>query len=249
MECFERNLFGDSRNWPLGVRKGDLCLLYNYNRQIVYGLWKAESNGKKDIVPDAWKGLYKFQVKVLLASKERTGIPTINLKRIFRNDPDFYKRHEVAPIIQRELHQFLASGYYVQVVTGSELGRMEEDFRRKFPREYHCSDGHDVRSRAEQIIDEWLARNQVYHEYERLINVPEQLIPDFTVYNREDKPVYIEFWGLIGYPEYEKRRLKKCELYTKYNLYPLIELYDSDVKNIDFELKRKLSERKVEIPP
>jgi len=38
----------------------------------------------------------------------------------------------------------------------------------------------------------------VYHEYERLANLPEALIPDFTLYAADGRPVFVEFWGLIA---------------------------------------------------
>jgi hypothetical protein len=32
IECFERNLFGAGAAWPLRVRRGNLCFLFNYYR-------------------------------------------------------------------------------------------------------------------------------------------------------------------------------------------------------------------------
>jgi len=44
-----------------------------------------------------------------------------------------------------------------------------------------------------------------------LANVPEHLVPDFTVYTAERRPVFIEFWGIMDDPNYQQRRLRKCE--------------------------------------
>ena len=59
-ECWQRNLFGAGKSWPTGVRSGDLCLLYNYTRggeHRIYGVYRAVSNGARNIVPEAWEGI------------------------------------------------------------------------------------------------------------------------------------------------------------------------------------------------
>jgi hypothetical protein len=179
-------------------------------------------------------------------SKERISIPAINLNRIFKNYPNFYSRSIVPIQIREDFIQYFAAGYMKKIQQGLELTKLEDDFRMKYPREYHCSDGHDVRSQGEMIIDNWFSKNHVYHEYERLINIPEQLIPDFTLYDFQEKPVYLEYWGLAGKPEYDNRKLKKCEIYSKY-VFPIIEIFPKDLHNIDYSLKSHLEKRKIKI--
>ena len=78
-----------------------------------------------------------------------------------------------------------------------------------------------------------------YSQYERLINIPDQLIPDFTVYTSKEKPVYIEFWGLLDDPEYVARKNRKCEIYARYR-FPMIELHRHELQNLDFYMTQKL---------
>lgn len=245
-ECFERSLFGDSRAWPLNVSCGELCLLYNYNTKMLHGIWITKCNGKKDIVPSAWNGKYKYQVRVELASKERISIPDINTGKLFPNLPNWYKQSTISGSHANDILDYFASVYNIPRERGADNKEIEQDYRLKYPRQVKCDDGHSVRSKSEYIIDNWLSQHRIYHEYERLINIPEMLIPDFTIYDRKDSPVYIEHWGLLSDSAYQNRRMKKCKIYVHYQL-PLIEMYESDIQNIDFSLRTKLIEKNIGI--
>jgi DNA modification methylase len=66
-ECFDRMLFATNRLYGenvLKIRKGDLLFLLNLDTDTLYGTFHAKSNGGKDLVPDAWKGRYPYQVQV-----------------------------------------------------------------------------------------------------------------------------------------------------------------------------------------
>jgi DNA modification methylase len=66
-ECFDRMLFATSRVYGesvLKIRKDDLLFLLNLDSDILYGTFRAKSDGAKNIVPEAWKGRYPYQVQV-----------------------------------------------------------------------------------------------------------------------------------------------------------------------------------------
>ena len=66
-ECFERMLFATNRVYGesvLNIKKDDILFLLNLNTDIIYGTFRAVSNGGKDLVPEAWKGRYPYQVRV-----------------------------------------------------------------------------------------------------------------------------------------------------------------------------------------
>ena len=66
-ECFNRMLFATSRVYGenvLKIRRGDLLFLLNLDTDTLYGTFLAESPGAKNIVPEAWKGRYPYQVEV-----------------------------------------------------------------------------------------------------------------------------------------------------------------------------------------
>lgn len=240
-ECFERNLFGAKAAWPLSVKAGDLCFLFNYYGQekLNYGVFQAVGNGARNIVAGAWGSQYPCQVRVQLCSKERIAVPRSNIGSIV-TDPDSLRvRNKLFGEPAQKLLEYFAGSFSRGFETGQRMDAMEEDFRLRYPRKFHCSDGHDVRSLSEQSIDEWLSTHQVYHEYERLANVPEHLVPDFTVYTADRHPVFIEFWGMMDDPTYQQRRLRKCEVYARHRC-TLIELYQDDLRNRDFSLRTKL---------
>jgi hypothetical protein len=64
--------------------------------------------------------------------------------------------------------------------------------------------------------------------------------------NGRPQAVYIEFWGLENDPKYVERKRNKIEIYRKYE-FPLVELVDSDVQNIDDILPRKLLQFKIKV--
>jgi DNA modification methylase len=66
-ECFDRMLFGTTRVYGesvLKIRKGDLLFLVNLDTDVLYGPFKARSDGSKDLVRLAWSGRYPYQVHV-----------------------------------------------------------------------------------------------------------------------------------------------------------------------------------------
>jgi DNA modification methylase len=71
-ECFDRMLFATSRIYGenvLKIRRGDLLFLLNLDTDTIYGTFLAKSHGAKNIVPEAWKGRYPYQVQVLRDGK------------------------------------------------------------------------------------------------------------------------------------------------------------------------------------
>jgi DNA modification methylase len=46
------------------VKKGDILFLLNLDSNTLYGTFRAKSDGRKNIVPEAWGGGYPFQVEV-----------------------------------------------------------------------------------------------------------------------------------------------------------------------------------------
>jgi len=112
----------------------------------------------------------------------------------------------------------------------------EQDFRTKFPANIRAEDGHKVRSRAEQLIDNWLYHKGIVHAYERRVPIEEEVYSDFFI--PIGQKVWIEFWGLDEL-KYNKRKEIKKSFYKK-NKKNLIELTDKDVENLDDIMPIKL---------
>ncbi len=66
-ECLDRMLFATSRVYGesvLKIKKDDLLFLLNLETDTLYGTFRAKSDGAKNIVPEAWRGRYPYQVQV-----------------------------------------------------------------------------------------------------------------------------------------------------------------------------------------
>lgn len=117
----------------------------------------------------------------------------------------------------------------------SEIENEESNFHNKFLPTFRTEDGHVVRSKAEQIIDNWLYHKGIVHAYERRVPIAEEVYCDFFIPKGN---IWIEFWGLEE-KEYLKRKELKKSLYQK-NGKNLIELTDKDIANLDDVLPNKL---------
>ncbi len=120
--------------------------------------------------------------------------------------------------------------------TASEVEAEENNFRTKFPATFRAEDGHMVRSKAEQIIDNWLYHKGIIHAYERRVPVAEEMYCDFFI--PIGQKVWIEFWGLQETKYLNRKELKK-KFYTAHQK-NLIELNDKEIENLDDIMPLKL---------
>jgi len=107
------------------------------------------------------------------------------------------------------------------------------------PARYKCNDDHVVKSRAEALIDNWLDREGIVHEYEPSLTLDGNKIkPDWYIPGGD---VYVEFWGFLARDnkEYDARRTHKEELYAKHNK-KLVSITNTDLEDINVRVKQKL---------
>ena len=108
---------------------------------------------------------------------------------------------------------------------------------------YECEDGHIVKSISEQVIDDWLGEQGIFHAYEAPLDIGEEkpLKPDFCLKNYLGKgqDVYIEYFGLKGQPKYDEHTAYKMNHYKRLGI-TLICLYPKDSKNLKFALQTKV---------
>ena len=121
--------------------------------------------------------------------------------------------------------------------TNSEVETEETNFRNKFPAKLRAEDGHLVRSRAEQIIDNWLYHKGIVHAYERRVPIEEEVYCDFFI--PIGQKVWIEFWGIEEEEKYQRRKELKKSFYKKHDK-NLIELMPKDIENLDDIMPIKL---------
>jgi len=99
-----------------------------------------------------------------------------------------------------------------------------------------AKDGHTCHSLDEQRIDDWLHLHDLDHEREPIYPQHPSLNP--TGKRRADWRVhetFIEYFGLVGDPKYEKKMDEKILLAQESNI-PLIAIYPSDIEKLDERL-------------
>jgi hypothetical protein len=97
-------------------------------------------------------------------------------------------------------------------------------------------DGHNVRSNAEKLIDNWLYMAEIVHAYERKLPVEENIYCNFYIPTGK---VYIEYWAYENDPKCLARKEKKLAIYQKYG-FRLIQLNDTDIQKLDDVLPKYL---------
>lgn len=116
----------------------------------------------------------------------------------------------------------------------------DQDYRKKWPAEFRCEDGHYVRSKNEQLLDNWLYNHGICHAYEPLVVdkiTRKEYLADFYLPNAH---TYIEIWGFET-PEYLNRKEIKTKVYRANGL-KLLQMTDSDVKVLDDYMRRYLAD-------
>ncbi len=118
----------------------------------------------------------------------------------------------------------------------------DEDYRKQWPAEHQCDDGHYVRSLSEKTIDDWLYNNGHVHAYEKSVFMDSDpaavVLSDFYL---PEGAVYVEFWGLNDDQKYLDRKEKKLKMYKDNNI-KIISLEEKDVKRLNDIMPRKLHE-------
>lgn len=106
-----------------------------------------------------------------------------------------------------------------------------------------ANDGHQCHSIDEQIIDNWLHANNIPHSRE-------PLYPKHNLLNEHGKrradwkagEVFIEYFGLVGDKDYDKKTNEKIMLASINNI-PLIELYPNDMNSLQLKLGTLITPR------
>ena len=120
------------------------------------------------------------------------------------------------------------------------------DFRKKWKCDIRTEDGHYVRSRAEQVIDNYLYNHGIVHCYEKLIILDREyestLLSDFYI---PEIDLYIEYYGKYD-SEYFARKNAKDQIYRENNL-NYIALGQKDLDNLDDVLLKVIITRRAQV--
>lgn len=221
-ECVERGLFGGKEKYlkrVKGLEKGDILFSYNYDSKRLLGIFEAESEMQENIVPEAWKGEFPWQVRA----------------RRIATHPNI-SREDIGPLLK-----FDARGRPTSRLTPETVKALVALFRSEHRTvqyddgtRYHCDDGHKVRSKAEQVICNWMFTHRICHAYEYLITEAKKC--DFFVPD-DNGGRYIEYWGRNDHDYLANKEFKRS-IYKAHGL-NLLEIEIADTKHIAQILERE----------
>jgi hypothetical protein len=96
---------------------------------------------------------------------------------------------------------------------------------------YTCIDGHRVKSRGEEFLDNYFFTNDIKHSYEPKLKIENdigetvEITPDFCIY-KGDELIYLEYWGVTNNSEYERNKRLKMSAYKRLGV-TLINIYST----------------------
>jgi hypothetical protein len=222
-ECFRRGLFGGTEKYARqvrGLKKGDYVYNYNFNSKKLHGVYEAVSEVKQNLVTSAWGGEYPIQVRV---------------RRLLECEP--LSREDLKNMTAIKFNAFSRPSARLAEQTAEDLNKL---FKRKKrvrtyddANRYSTLDGHKVKSRGEEKIDNWLYTNGILHVYEPAI--PETKRGDFFIPAAD---IFIEYWGKDD-ETYIKNKQEKTQIYKRHKL-QLLEFDSKNLKNLHVILSRKL---------
>jgi hypothetical protein len=230
-------LFGETSHYQSMVEKivpGDLLFLYNNTTQELHGVFEAVSHGQKNILQEAWKGKFPWQVHVQWKKKFVHSLP----REISQSVMHFWgktKRHPQEYLTNNQIQALLTL-----FESHEKLPVYEDNFRKRYPARFLAEDGHWVRSYAELLIDNWFFHHHIPHAYERKLPTKSFACCDFFIPPGflGDQGIYIEYWGNID-ADYERRREEKIKIYEECH-FPLVQLEHTDLTHLDDVLPMKL---------
>lgn len=168
---------------------------------------------------------------------ERFGVSMDTISRVLRRGGAITKWHGNQPLSTDEVIAAFEAGATIEDLATKNRVSTDTIRRRLAARGlvpnlsgfgkhclYRCEDGHVVRSRYEQSVDDWLYRHDLAHAYEPLLAFKPDSHADFLVRGR-----YIEIWGVEKHAQYAARKEAKIAAYRAAGA-NLIELYPDDIE-------------------
>lgn len=151
-----------------------------------------------------------------------------------KNQVDLIKILKIIP--SPEMYKQKFGSYFKALIAAGLL----EKGARITARGIQClaKDGHECLSLSEKKIDDWLYKHGIKHIKEPEYPLNKNLNPNGLL--RADWKVnkyYIEFFGLNGQIDYDRKIFLKKNLACDLNL-KLIEIYNEDLKFLDIKLKK-----------
>ena len=212
------------------VQRGDVVFVWEIEAHRLFGVWRATSRGQWN--PGAFPempGRFPAVVYCDRLIADEQGLDEATVRRLAPFDGPFPRYKLTDSEGTALLQEFKRSG---------NLPRAKLDDIRFEAGKYRAEDGHWVQSQGELLIDNWLYWNGLLHAYAyQLEKLGVSMECDFCL---PENDIYLEYWGLIGKPDYDQRRKRKLNVYREANL-KLVEVFPKDLTVLSEILKKKLT--------
>lgn len=184
----------------------------------------------------------RYKLKDYISKSKTDAVSLLEKKRDYLSGLNLKKAAEV-----ENPEEIAAPASNIVVETSTDSNTEWLDYRRVYPMNIRCKDGHYVRSKAEKLIDDYLFDNQIIHVYEKKVvneNNDETYYPDFFLPYEgrqvgEEKGIYIEFFGLEDNKKYLATENKKIAYY-KSKGFDVIEVRERNIDSIDDFLEEQI---------
>jgi len=168
----------------------------------------------------------------------------LSLSLAFQNIIDDHLRKPEFEVFIRDIMLAHFRSDWERIIQGGlNLSRDEMlHLRRSLPRESLGGDA--VKSYGEKVIADFLFEHDLKYRYERnYIWNNFNYRPDFTVFDTDQTGVIIEYFGLIGDPDYDEMSEKKREYWCKQDRWQFLEYTPADlVSNGVVQFRQRLKE-------
>ena len=215
------------------IKEVNFCpihLLKIPSRDIYNEYLASKDNSVRDNIKNKMGVLLKRMTDILGFIPERNFHESLS----YLQDLDKQKFEEILKL----LNKMPSYDYGYKEIFGSWLQALDaagilEGGVRKTSRGYIClaKDGHVCRSIGEKIIDDYLFTHNISHEQEPHYPGERQFRADWKV-----GKYFIEFWGLKGEEDYDKRMEDKKALAQQQQI-PLIEISCDDLRHLELKFK------------
>lgn len=157
----------------------------------------------------------QYEVEVLECAKKRADAISLFLKKYRENDAEAIyenlseeRKALVSPVIKTE--------EMFEYEWRESIRANSNDFPKGV--EFYTEAGESVRSKSEKILADGFRRRGIPYIYEPELELADgsRMYPDFALlHKRKRKTIYFEHFGIMDYPEYSEKAVKKIAKYEE----------------------------------
>lgn len=157
----------------------------------------------------------QYEIEVLECAKKRAGAISVFLKQYQENDTE-----AVYEKLPEEKKKLIIPWFETEETFVNQWKEKMRGSANEFPKEieFYTQAGESVRSKSEKILADEFLRMGIPYVYEPELELTDgsRIYPDFALlHKRKRKTIYFEHFGMMDYPEYSAKAIKKIAKYEE----------------------------------